>query len=135
MTSISAKTEATLRSAILRLLARGQRMSVKALATEAGLSRATVYRAPHILAVFRATAIDAMNADPRSQIKQLKARIAALRGKENEELLTLRETTRRMAQHIQALTLLTAEQRARIETLEQAVAQRRLRAVSREDRG
>ena len=52
------------------------------------------------------------------RVHQLEAEIAALRGRETEELRTLRSSNRNMAQQIQALSLLVREQKQRIARLQ-----------------
>jgi uncharacterized protein involved in exopolysaccharide biosynthesis len=52
------------------------------------------------------------------RVRRLEAEIAALRGRETEELRALRSSNRNMAQHIQALSLLVREQEQRIARLQ-----------------
>jgi len=115
---ISAEAERALRDAMERLLtgharlAHG-RLSVAGLAAEAQVSRATLYRAPHIVAAFQqAIAKRGLKRSARNG-----AQSTATRRDETDELRELRALTRTMAQHIQALTLLTIEQKRRIEAL------------------
>lgn len=128
MTSpIGADTEHALRDAMKRLLA-GQaniahgRLSVAGLAAEAQVSRATLYRAPHIVAQFHeAIAKRGLKRSARNG-----AQSTATRSDESDELRELRALTRTMAQHIQALTLLTVEQKRRIEALSASPARGKL---------
>lgn len=118
---ISAGAVAAIESAMIRLLcdtAAGEELTVSRLAMEAGLSRATVYRAPELLAQFREAAVirqpirtPSITAD---RIRQLEAEIAALRGRETDELRSLRTANKRMAQYIQALSLLVEEQKRQL---------------------
>ncbi len=61
-----------------------------------------------------------MKSPPSStdRVHQLEAEIAALRGRETEELRALRSSNRNMAQHIQALSLLVRQQEQRIARLQ-----------------
>jgi uncharacterized protein involved in exopolysaccharide biosynthesis len=61
-----------------------------------------------------------MNSPPScpDRVSQLEAEIAALRGRETEELRALRSSNRNMAQHIQALSLLVRQQEHRIARLQ-----------------
>lgn len=114
--SISADAVAAIEAAMARLLSdvtTGEQLTVSRLATEAGLSRATLYRAPKLLARFREVAAPRQPAGTQSaatdRLRQLEAEIAALRGRETDELRALRTANKRMAQHIQALSLLVGE--------------------------
>lgn len=74
------------------------------LAREAGVSRATAYRASHIAREFQtltARRTPSLEREPASRAKQRQ---------EREELQTLRVQASVLAQQIQALTLLTLEQ-------------------------
>src|SRR5260370_37336100 len=53
-------------------------------------------------------------ASSADRVRQLEAEIAALRGRETEELRALRSSNRNMAQHVQALSLLVRQQEQRI---------------------
>ena len=53
-----------------------------------------------------------------NRVHQLEAEIAALRGRETDELRALRSSNRNMAQHIQALSLFVREQEKRIARLQ-----------------
>jgi len=123
---ISAAAVSSIEDAISRLIASGDveaRFTIARLASEAGLSRATVYRAPELLGRYRT----AMASHPREvkstpspmdRIHQLEGEIAALRGRETDELRALRSSNRNMAQHIQALSLLVRQQEQRIARLQ-----------------
>ncbi len=123
---ISAAAAAAIEAAIARLLrdtTAEEELTVSRLATEAGLSRATLYRTPKLLARFRkAAAIRQPAPKPHSatadRIRQLEAEIATLRGRENDELRALRTANNRMAQHIQALSLLVGEMERRMRELQ-----------------
>jgi predicted RNase H-like nuclease (RuvC/YqgF family) len=123
---ISAAAVSSIEAAISRLMGSGDiqaTFTVARLASEAGLSRATLYRAPELLERFR-TAIASHEREVKSapsgagRVRQLEAEIAALRGRETEELRALRSSNRNMAQHIQALSLLVREQEQRIARLQ-----------------
>jgi hypothetical protein len=122
---ISAAAASSIEAAISRLIGSGdvQTFTIARLASEAGLSRATLYRAPELLVRFR-TAIASHPREEKSpasradRVRQLEAEIAALRGRETEELRALRSSNRNMAQHIQALSLLVRQQEQRIARLQ-----------------
>jgi hypothetical protein len=123
---ISAAAASSIEAAISRLMGSGDvqaTFTIARLASEAGLSRATLYRAPELLERFR-TAMAShereMKSPPSSmdRVHQLEAEIAALRGRETEELRALRSSNRNMAQHIQALSLLVREQELQIARLQ-----------------
>jgi hypothetical protein len=61
-----------------------------------------------------------MKSPPSStdRVHQFEAEIAALRGRETEELRALRTANRQMAQRIQALSLLVGEQEGKIAWLQ-----------------
>ena len=90
-------------------------LTIASLVSEAGLSRATLYRAPVLLDRFR-TPLEQHNGNNTTalsntdRIGELEAEITALRGRENDELRGLRSANRNMAQHIQTLSLLVREQ-------------------------
>jgi hypothetical protein len=117
---ISAAALASIEAALERLLAGPPgTLTVSQLASEAGLSRATLYRAPELLGRFRTAAAShdrQMTSAPLStdRVHQLEAEATALRGRETEEIRALRTANRRMAQHIQALSLLVRDQELRI---------------------
>lgn len=123
---ISAAAVSSIEAAISRLLSRGGAQptyTITCLASEAGLSRATLYRAPELLARFRfaiASPEREAKRPPSStdRVHQLEAEIGMLRGRETEELRALRSSNRNMAQHIQALSLLVLEQERRIARLQ-----------------
>lgn len=113
---ISADALAAIEAAMARLLrdaATEEALTVSRLAVKAGLSRATLYRAPELLARFRGAAAtrEPVRTQPATtdRIRQLEVEIAALRGRETDELRALRTANQRMAQHIQALSLLVDE--------------------------
>lgn len=121
---ISATAISAIEAAMVRLLASQteEALSIARLADEAGLSRATLYRAPELLARFR----DAASARPQAasvtapadRTRQLENEIASLRGRETDELRALRTANRHMAQRIQALSLLVGEQERKITRLQ-----------------
>jgi hypothetical protein len=122
---ISAAAHAAIEAAMARLLAKiddQATLTIASLASEAGLSRATLYRAPALLDRFRAS-LEQHNGDNTTalsntdRIGELEVEITALRGRETDELRDLRAANRNMAQHIQALSLLVREQERRIAKL------------------
>lgn len=122
---ISAVAVSAIEAAMARLLSDPQAhggLTVARLASEAGLSRATLYRAPDLLRQYRgaAAALPPQESTPTSsdRVHLLEAEIAALRGRETDELRELRAANRRMAQHIQALSLLVREQERRVAQLQ-----------------
>jgi hypothetical protein len=122
---ISATAIAVIEAAMAQLLAdpiASKDLTVARLAAEAGLSRATLYRAPELLARFRQAASVRPEAasvtTPVDRAHQLEAEIASLRGRETDELRTLRTANRHMAQRIQALSLLVGEQERKIAQLQ-----------------
>lgn len=126
---ISADAVTTIQAAMARLLrdtAEGEELTVSRLAMEAGLSRATLYRAPELLGQFREAAVTRRPIRTPSttadRIRQLEAEIAALRGRETDELRALRTANKRMAQHIQALSLLVEDQQRQLATKIQRLA-------------
>jgi hypothetical protein len=123
---ISAAAHAVIEAAMARLLATADdraTLTIARLASEAGVSRATVYRAPELLDKFRA-ALEQHDGDNTialshtDRIGELEAEIATLRGRESDEMRDLRAANRNMAQHIQALSLLVGEQEQRIAKLQ-----------------
>jgi hypothetical protein len=127
--SINPTTLSALRHAQRRLFdARAKssdgRLTVANLAREAGVSRATVYRAGAIVTEFRSMASERRGRAPpryqslRDHITALQEQVATLKRGERKELLDLRLTVEAMAQHIQALSLLTMEQRRQIATFD-----------------
>src|SRR5713101_4989928 len=123
---ISADAYAALEAARARLLATADdraTLTIARLASEANLSRATLYRAPELLDRFRA-ALEQRNRDNTTalpnpdRIGELEAEIATLRGRESDEMRDLRAVNRNMAQHMQALSLLVREQEQQIAKLQ-----------------
>ena len=117
---------AAIEAAMARLLARidgPATLTMARLASEAGVSRATLYRAPELLDRFRA-ALERRNGDNTTalaspdHIGELEAEIATLRDRESDEMRDLRAANRNMAQHIQALSLLVREQEQQIAKLQ-----------------
>jgi AcrR family transcriptional regulator len=123
---IGAAAYAAIEAAMARLLARTDgpaTLTMARLASEAGVSRATLYRAPELLDRFRA-ALERRNGDNTTalaspdHIGELEAKIAILRDRESDEMRDLRAANRNMAQHIQALSLLVREQEQQIAKLQ-----------------
>jgi DNA-binding MurR/RpiR family transcriptional regulator len=123
---ITAAAHAAIEAAMARLLARIDERAtptIARLASEAGLSRATLYRVPELLDRFRA-ALNQRNRDNTTalpnpdRIGELEAEFATLRSRESDEMRDLRVANRNMAQHIQALSLLVREQERRIAKLQ-----------------
>ena len=128
---ISTDAYAAIEAAMARLLAssddRGT-LTIARLASEARLSRATLYRAPELLDRFRA-ALEQRNRDNTTalpsldRIGELEAEVATSRGRESDETRDLRAANRNMAQHIQALSLLVREQEQQIAKLQLELSQ------------
>lgn len=126
MKPISTKTKAALFAARDRLLAgkatkSDGRLTIANLAAEAGVSRATVYRAPNLARSFQATATSRnrrSQAKPARRIAALEAELAAAHAREAEELRDLRALNNILAQQVQALTLKTIEQQRHIAGLQ-----------------
>jgi len=123
---ISGAAYAAIEAAIARLLSTVDdraTLTIARLASDAGVSRATLYRAPELLDRFRA-ALEQRNRDDETalpnpaRLNQLEAEIATLRGRESDEMRDLRFTNRNLAQHIQALSLLVREQQQQIAKLQ-----------------
>ena len=123
---ISAAAYAAIAAAMARLLARidgPATLTMACLASEAGVSRATLYRAPELLDRFRA-ALEQRNRDNTNEpaspdyIGEFETEIATLRDRESDEMRDLRVVNRNMAQHIQALSLLVCEQEQQIAKLQ-----------------
>jgi DNA-binding MurR/RpiR family transcriptional regulator len=123
---ITAAAHAAIEAAMARLLARIDERAtptIARLASEAGLSRATLYRVPELLDRFRA-ALNQRNRDNTTalpnpdRIGELEAEFATLRSRESDEMRDLRVANRNMAQHIQTLSLLVREQERRIAKLQ-----------------
>ena len=123
---ISTDAYAAIETAMARLLAssddRGT-LTIARLASEARLSRATLYRAPELLDRFRA-ALEQYNRNSTTALPgldrmgELEVEIATSRSRESDEIRDLRAANRNMAQHIQALSLLVHEQGQRIAKLQ-----------------
>src|SRR6266849_1372475 len=94
---ISAVAVSSIEGAISRLMASddGQtRFTIARLASEAGLSRATLYRAPELIERFRIVIASHPRqvkspSSPTDRVHRLEAEIAALRGRETDELRAL----------------------------------------------
>ncbi|WP_136661849.1 hypothetical protein [Nitratireductor sp. XY-223] len=126
-------TEQALKQAMERLLAgradrTDGRLTIANLAREAGVSRATAYRCSDIVEAFRCE-VKARNgrkpgtAAHRSKITALGAELDSLRASARKERRAHETTINAMAQRIQALTLLTAEQERQIADLHEALFQ------------
>jgi DNA-binding transcriptional regulator YhcF (GntR family) len=110
-----------IKEALVRLAARpGGRLTVTRLAAEAGVSRATLYRAPELLRrLHDLNAAEGKGPVPApDRIRELEVLVAEMKGRESDELRTLRAANRHMAQHIQALSLLVRDQQRRIGLLQ-----------------
>jgi hypothetical protein len=123
---ISTDAYAAIEAAMARLLASSDdraTLTIARLASEARLSRATLYRAPELLDRFRA-ALEQRNRDNTTALPSLDrigepgAGIATSRGRESDEIRDLRAANHNMAQHIQALSMLVHEQGQRIARLQ-----------------
>jgi hypothetical protein len=128
---ISTDAYAAIEAAMARLLASSEdraTLTIARLASEARLSRATLYRAPELLDRFRA-ALEQRNRDNTTalpsldRVGELEAEIATSRGRESDEIRDLRAANRNMAQHIQALSLLVREQEQQIAKLQLELSQ------------
>ena len=128
---ISAAACAAVKTAMARLLASSDdqaTLTIAGLASEAGLSRATLYRAPELLDRFRA-ALEQRNRDNTTALPSLdrigepEAEIATSRGRESDEIRDLRAANRNMAQHIQALSLLVRDREQQIAKLQLELSQ------------
>ncbi|MGF3135607.1 hypothetical protein ACQV4C_31065 [Streptomyces albidoflavus] len=84
--------------------------SLASLAREAGISRATAYRANDILELFRQR-IDERSSGPdapetlRERIQELHGQLREARRSRHEEITDLRQSVDTLAQRVQALTL------------------------------
>jgi hypothetical protein len=82
------------------------KISPTALAKEAGVGRATVYRHPDVLDYINSIQLDGPDAiSPSERIRSLEAEVARLRKEDSVEQRRLRGLNDRYAQHIQMLTL------------------------------
>jgi hypothetical protein len=111
-----------LREAMARLVAgrprvTDGRLTVANLAREAGVGRSTANRAVDVLDVFRA----AVNQVPRQRSPEIDT--AAGRSRDAAEIATLKGTVNQLAQQVQRLALLGAEQRQTIDALRAALAE------------
>lgn len=85
-------------------------LTVAALAVEAGISRASAYRYPHVLAEFRDRVADrdeaaTPSASLRQEIQALKGAERRLRQEHAREVRELRSSINLLAQQVQLLTL------------------------------
>lgn len=106
--------ESALRAASERLL-RGEptrsdgSLTVASLAVEAGVSRASAYRHPHVLTEFRNLVADREAAVPsaslRQEVQALKGAERRLRQEHAREVRELRSSINVLAQQVQLLTL------------------------------
>ena len=85
-------------------------LTVAALAREAGVSRATAYRATEVIEDFRRRVDErgespAIPATLRERVRELKGELREARTARNEEITDLRRSVDTLAQHVQALTL------------------------------
>jgi AcrR family transcriptional regulator len=128
---ISPAAHAAIEAAMARLLAGVDdraTLTIARLASEAGLTRATLYRAPELLDRFHAV-LEQRNRDNTTalpntdRVSELEAEIATLRGLESDEMRDLRAANRNMAQHIQALSLLVREQEQQIAKLQRELSE------------
>ncbi|MEV0535837.1 hypothetical protein [Kitasatospora sp. NPDC050463] len=85
-------------------------LTVASLAREAGVSRATAYRAAELLERFRSK-IEERTTDPdapatlREQVRELKGELREAKRARHEEIQCLRRSVDALAQQVQALTL------------------------------
>lgn len=110
-------------------------LTIANLAREAGVSRATAYRATDIIDRFRARlgqdGGEDLPATLRGRIRDLTAQVAGLRRHEHQEVASLRATVSTLAQHVQALTL---ENQALRDTLERDASVTRMSDRTRDRR-
>lgn len=123
MKPISNVSAQAIEKAIARLMENpgSGKLSATRLAAEAGVSRATLYRAPELLLRLRdLNAADRKEPLPRTdRVHELEALVARMKGQESDELRSLRSANRNMAQHIQALSLLVRDLNRRIGQLQE----------------
>lgn len=122
MKPISSVTAQAIEKALARLAENpgSGKLSAARLAAEAGVSRATLYRAPELLRRLRElnVAVRAVPPIAADRVRELEALVARMKGQESDELRTLRTANRHMAQHIQALSLLVQDLNRRIGQLQ-----------------
>jgi hypothetical protein len=118
---VSAQSQTMLREAMARLVAGRPRVTdgrtVVNLAREAGVGRSTANRATDVLDAFRGSANRV-----RHQ-RRPKMAAAASRSRDAAEIATLKGMVNQLAQQVQRLALLGAEQRQMIGTLRDALAE------------
>jgi type I site-specific restriction endonuclease len=119
---VSAQSQTMLREAMARLVAgrprvTDGRLTVVNLAREAGVGRSTANRATDVLDAFRGSANRV-----RHQ-RRPKMAAAASRSRDAAEIATLKGMVNQLAQQVQRLALLGAEQRQMIGTLRDALAE------------
>jgi hypothetical protein len=94
-------------------------LSVASLAREAGISRATAYRANDVLELFRQR-VDERSSGPdvpatlRERIQELQGQLREARHARHEENTDLRQSVDILAQQVQALTLDNEQLRAQL---------------------
>ncbi|MEV6057723.1 hypothetical protein [Streptomyces sp. NPDC052107] len=104
-------------------------LTVASLAREAGISRATAYRATEALETFRQR-VDERTSGPdvpatlRERIRDLQGELREARRARHEEITDLRRSVDTLAQHVQILTL--DNERLRVELARQCTVTRRL---------
>ena len=122
MKPISSVTAQAIEKALARLAESpgSGKLSAARLAGEAGVSRATLYRAPELLRRLRDlnVAEDKKPVTAPDRIRALEVLVAEMKGRESDELRSLRAANRHMAQHIQALSLLVRDLNRRIGQLQ-----------------
>jgi hypothetical protein len=119
---VSAHSEALLQEAMARLVAgrprvTDGRLTVANLAREAGVGRSTANRAVDVLAAFHESAARV----PRPHGPEADA--AASWSRHAAEIAALKATVNQLAQQVQRLALLRAEQQRTIETLRAALVE------------
>lgn len=122
MKPISSVTAQAIEKALARLAENpgSGKLSAARLAAEAGVSRATLYRAPEALRRLRELNVTVCEVPlaPTDRVHELEALVAQMKGQQADELRSLRATNRNMAQHIQALSLLVRDLNRRIGQLQ-----------------